>query len=288
MLKMVALRGRALFLIAAVALTYACEPPDAPRSTPATGGAPSLGDPGMLLRPDPVEQINQILGRSAYFVPGEPFQTRFRVRIEEPDTLAIDYAQRQAGEEWEITATGFAALGDLTVELSQARRIRFLCGDHANCFEYRAPEDDLPLGRLAEGPGRTRFLEALHRYAVDGPPGAAETEELNRTLRESAVFFSETVSSWYQVSFEGDWMRVVTWQYSEGFTEHTTPGVRLLRLAEIGDVNAAGDLACAQPGCVLFVQSTPITLVPPTTAQAARLAALLSGLMPGDPTEGQH
>ena len=189
---------------------------------------------------------------------------------------------------WERTGSGFALLSDLTVEVVQGRQIQFLCELGRSCFEFRAPEDVLPLGRLPEGPGRTRFLRAVERYSRGGPPDAGETEELNRVLRESAISFSEIVTSWYQVSFPGEWMRVVTWQHTEGFDENAMPGARLVRLADVGAVNSGGDLSCARPGCVLFVESAPIRFDAPSAAQATRLAALLSRMTADASPPGDH
>jgi hypothetical protein len=275
--------GRASLLLPLVAAVIAtsCEPPDRPRTE--TGTSPGAGsDPATLLSSDPVDQINRILSEAVYRVPGEPFETRYQVRVVAGDTLAVDYEQREAGGDWYAGATGFASLRDVTAELSMRRRIRFRCAAGFTCFKYRAPMDELALGRLPAGEGRERFLEVLARYSTGGASGGPEPDEaeINRGLRESAISFSETVSSWYQVSFQGNWMEVVTWQFTEGFTEHTTPGVLLVHLPGLGTDDEEGAIACREPGCVLYADDTPIRMVPPTPEMAEQVVALLNRLKP--------
>ncbi len=261
---------------ALVVFTAACDPGD---GLPANTSRSSGGDPAALLSADPVDQINAILARSIVQIPGEPYEVRYQIRLIPGDSLAVDIDQHEVGEEWVTGASAVTALGANTIEISSGRNVRFLCKED-DCVEYRVPLDALDLVRLPRGPGRDRFLEILASLStgdatIDDLGGEAE---INRVLRESAISFSETVTSWYQVSFSSDDMRIVTWQHAEGFAEQTTPGWRMVHLPGLGAANGSEAIPCREQNCVLEVESTRLRFVPPTPEDAERLVELINGL----------
>lgn len=278
MRKSTTLFGRVAALAAMIVFAAGCDSSDSPPSDD-SGSATGGGDPVALLSSDPVDQINAILARAIVQMPGELYEVRYQIRLIPGDSLAVDFDHREGDEEWVTGATAVTALGANTIEVSSGRNVRLICKE-ADCVEYRVPLDALDLARLPEGPGRDRFLEILASLStgeadIDALGGEAE---INRLLRESAISFSETVSSWYQVSFSDDGMRMVTWQHAEGFPEHTTPGWRMVHLPGLGAADGSEAIPCRDQDCVLEVKYTRLRFVPPTPEDATRLVELISGL----------
>lgn len=269
---------RSAALAALLVFAGGCDSSNGPPSDTSASAAGG-GDPAAVLSADPLDQINYILEQASNPIPGEPVEVRYQIRLLPGDSLGVDFEQRDPGEDWYAGATAVTALGAFTVEVSLGRRVQLVC-EREDCIEYRAPMDALDLARLPEGPERDRFLEILTALSTgDADPDALGGEaEINRFLRESAISFSETVTSWYQVSFSGDWMRMDTWQHAEGFAEHTTAGWTLVHLPGLGAADGSDSLACQEPGCVLDVRKTILRFVPPTPEDAERLAELIRGL----------
>jgi len=270
--------ARSATLAAIVVFAAGCESSDGPPEA-TTGSSAGGGDSAALLSADPLDQINYILEQAANPIPGEATEVRYQMRMLPGDSIGIDFEQREAGGDWYTGATAVTALDAFTLEVTLGRRVELVC-EEEDCIEYRAPLSALNLARLPEGPGRDRFLEVIGDMVsgeadIDALGGEAE---LNRTLRESAISFSETVTSWYQVSFAGDWMRMDTWQHAEGFPENTTAAWLLVHLPGLGSADGSESIPCREADCVLEVRQTVLRFAAPTVEDAERLVDLIQGL----------
>ena len=273
-------RSRVSGSLAALVLLVGCESGDAPAADGTPAAATSLGgDPAALLSTDPVDQINALLNRVIMPIPGEPIDTRFQVHLLEGDSIVVDFDQREGGGDWITAARAVSALAGLGTERRRERGLDFVCGSE-NCFEYRAPMDQLNVARLPEGPDRDWFTELLRDLGTGATSldAAGGPEAINQRLRTSAIRYSEIVTSWYQTSFVEDWAYIETWQHTEGFPEQNMRGWRAVHLPGLGVPDGSDVVPCSEPGCVLDVDTTPLRFILESPEDAERMATLLEGL----------
>lgn len=271
------------FVLGVVASCGGDAPADRPSGEEGGGveasAAPSGVDPALALSPDPVDRMNFLLAKAVRAVPGEPYEVRYQLRRVGSDTLVVEYQQRRVGEAWPPPpAWAVGVLGTFTAEIEQGRGVQLSCEERA-CLEYQVPLDTLDLARLPRGAEGDWFRDLLQALASGASVDEYGGEDVvNRRLKESALHYSETVRTWYQVEFEGRRMALWIWQQTQGFPENRLPSARRVDLDQLGSRTQDGHFLCKTSGCVLDVERTPWRVVLENPEDAESFVALLNGL----------